>query len=310
MDSDTDPFRERGCWACGEPVPVETDATGYVSCGRCGLRFHPEGVAPRDVYDGSYFQDYSGGDYIEAERLRRFEAKVRLGLLPAPRPGRNRLLEIGSAAGFFLDEARRAGWSPVGIEPSAEIAAFAQDELGLDVKVGFAEDVDLSQEKLDAICAWHSLEHIPDPYRLLVSLREKLAESGTFAIEVPNGASIRAGMLGTEWVPLEPHVHVAQWTPSSLAALFERAGFTDLQVTTVPFITYIERASARIPRRVLLALRQRRWLREPHPDGHELLRLVARKMPEPGDTHARSPRPAGLPSTAPSQVQGTGRGHP
>lgn len=256
-------------------MPPDTDPVGYVRCRHCGLRFHAAGEAPREAYDGRYFEQYSGGSYVDAEPLRRHEARVRLGLLPTPRPGQDRLLEIGCAAGFFLDEARKTGWSPIGVEPSAEIAEFAKSELDLDVKVGFAEDLELDQEKVDAICAWHALEHIPDPLGMLRTLRESLAESGTIAVEVPNGASIRAQRLGLDWVPLEPQVHVAQWTPEALTVLFDRAGFSDLKVTTVPFITYIESTAARLPRRVLLALRQRRWLPEPHPDGHELLRLVA-----------------------------------
>lgn len=248
-----------------------------MKCKACGLRFYPSGTAPREVYDASYFTGYQGGDYFESVPQRRHEARVRLSLLPEPREGADRLLEVGSAAGFFLDEAVKAGWKVTGVEPSAETAAFAEESFGVDVRTGFVEDLDLSDVKPSTICAWHTLEHIPDPLGTVVSLGDGLPQGGEMVVEVPNGASLRAGIKGDEWAPLEPNVHVAQWTPKALETLFLRAGFSEVKVNTVPFITYIENPLRRFSRQFLLIARQRRWLREPHPTGHELLRAVAVK---------------------------------
>lgn len=263
------------CWACDGAVGGPTDAFGYLRCNACGLRFYGSGEAPRDAYDATYFSGYSGGNYLESEPVRRHESRVRLALLPRPRAATDQLFEIGSAAGFFLDEAQKAGWRAIGAEPSAEMAQFASSSFGLDVRVGFAEDMDLSGLAPRAVCAWHTLEHIPNPFELLVAVRERMADGGVLAMEVPNGASVRARLQGDAWAPLEPAVHVAQWTPTALRAILERAGFSKSRTTTVPFITYIDGLHRRFPRRVLLAARQRRWIVEPHADGHELLRVTA-----------------------------------
>ncbi|MGK2955950.1 MAG: class I SAM-dependent methyltransferase [Solirubrobacterales bacterium] len=99
-------------------------------------------------------------------------------------------MEVGCAAGYFLDEATRAGWQVIGVEPAAEIAELARSTFGLDVRTGFVEDLDLSELTADVVCAWHTLEHIPDPFDLVVSLRALMADSGTVAVEVPNGATL------------------------------------------------------------------------------------------------------------------------
>lgn len=268
---------EIACWACEEMVRDEPDANGYIRCGHCGLAFRPSLPAPRERYDQDYFDQYSGGSYTELEPYRRHEARVRLKLIPRSRLEGNRLLEIGSAAGYFLDEAGRAGWRAVGVEPSGEVARYAREELGVEVRTGFAEDVNLDQFSPDVVCAWHAIEHIPDPSGILVSIRKALANPGCLLIEVPNGASLRAQCEGDEWVPLEPDVHVAQWTPPAMRTLLERAGFSRVETETVPFVTYIASRMRRAPRRVLLAIRQRRWLSDPHPSGNELIRAIAWK---------------------------------
>ena len=182
------------CWGCAGPSRDEpADADGYLRCAACGLRYAPSGSAPRERYDDAYFTRYCGGDYFATEPLRRHEARVRLRLVRGVSgAAATDLLEVGCAAGFFLDEARREGWHPRGIEPAQGPARYARRELGLDVVQGFAEDVELPAASLDAICLWHTLEHIPRPEALLARLREALRPGGALFVEVPNGASLPA----------------------------------------------------------------------------------------------------------------------
>lgn len=267
------------CWGCARPAATTAaEVDGYVRCDACGLRYAAAGVAPRERYDDAYFAAYRGGNYFETEPLRRHEARVRLELVrTAAGDAARDLLEVGCAAGFHLDEARALGWRPRGIEPATGPAEYARRELGLDVVSGFAEDVPLDPGSVDAVCLWHTLEHIPRPARLLDHLRAALRPGGVLLIEVPNAASRLAKRQGSEWFALEPEVHVAQWTPPALRALLERAGYDEIEVSTVPFLTYVDGPLHRFIRRVYLALRQRRWIPDPHPTDHELLRAVARR---------------------------------
>lgn len=267
------------CWGCARPAATTVaDQDGYVHCDACGLRYAAAGVAPRERYNDAYFTDYRGGNYFETEPLRRHEARVRLGLVRAAAgDAAQDLLEVGCAAGFHLDEARTLGWRPRGIEPAEGPSEYARRELGLDVVTGFADDVSLVPGSLDAVCLWHTLEHIPCPKRLLDHFRAALRPGGVLLIEVPNAASRLAMRQGSDWFALEPEVHVAQWTPPALRSLVERAGYDVDEVSTVPFLTYVDGSLRRLPRRVYLALRQRRWVADPHPSDHELLRVVARR---------------------------------
>jgi SAM-dependent methyltransferase len=263
------------CWACGATADAVPDDSGYTRCSACDLRFYARGEAPRDRYGREYFEHYRGGDYAVTEPVRRHEARVRVGLLSEVVETPGELLELGSATGLFLDEARARGWRVRGIEPSAHASTIARERRGLDVREAFAEDVELGEAVVDAICAWHTLEHLVDPLPLMGRLHRALRPDGRLLLEVPNGASRMARRQGSRWFPLEPDVHMAQWTPTALTAVLARAGFRAVKVETVPFLTYVPTARRRLPRRLWLAMRQRAWVRDPHASAHELLRAVA-----------------------------------
>src|SRR6185437_9165908 len=108
-----------------------------VRCRSCGHRY--VSLMPTDdelkvMYSDSYFGEggawvcaYWKGSYIDNEQNLRREAGAALAELGLPSVGGNHLLEIGSAGGFFLDEARRSGYDVLGIELNESMAEFARD---------------------------------------------------------------------------------------------------------------------------------------------------------------------------------------
>jgi 2-polyprenyl-3-methyl-5-hydroxy-6-metoxy-1,4-benzoquinol methylase len=144
-----------------------------------------------DVYDDKYFT--ANGDwvegvwplgYVQAEPNVRKEAGEVLDILPR-RHGR--LLEIGCAGGFFLDEARKRGFDVVGIELNATMATHARTALGLNVIQGRVEDIARSSlgQSFDIVVLMDVLEHIPDPHALFRKVGEWLAPEADMLIRGP-----------------------------------------------------------------------------------------------------------------------------
>jgi SAM-dependent methyltransferase len=239
--------------------------------------------AVRALYGASYYQVYGGLDvgYDADPERRRYESARRLRLVQRYVP-RGRLLEIGSAMGYFLAAAKRAGFEPTGIEPAEELARAARERFGVDARAGFVEDAELEPASFDAVCMWHVLEHIPEPRSVLRNLHDVLTRAGVLAIEVPNAGSEEARHLGAAWPHWDPAHHVGHYTPASLRALVEGAGFAVVRVDTLPGVAYYPPRQALQPRAmfdsVVLAARMRALPRRPHPSRHELLRLVARPV--------------------------------
>jgi SAM-dependent methyltransferase len=275
------------CWACGTAAAAtdEYGSVGMHRCPACGMRFlaHVTPVNTRGLYDAGYFQKYEGGDYEASEPQRRREARLRLKWMRAWTGPPARLLEIGSAAGYFLDEARRDGFDPVGVEPAASVAEKAAARFDIRVHTAFLSDVELPEQAFDVVCAWHVIEHIPDPLPALNVIRAAAKRDAHLFVEVPNADGAIARRQGSSWQPLGLPHHVGQYGPTSISALFERAGFEVVSVDTVPFWLYarphIPASLWRIARAAVVSVRAGAVLRGPHPIAHDLLRVVARPAP-------------------------------
>jgi 2-polyprenyl-3-methyl-5-hydroxy-6-metoxy-1,4-benzoquinol methylase len=273
---------EEACWACGGPTAGAEDPwlAGHRRCPACGLAFRsgPASELVHDLYRGaSYLAAYGGGAVSdEPEPLRDQEARVRVAMVRAAVPA-GRLLEIGAAGGHFLAEARKEGFDVTGIEPTDNGAESARRRFGLEILQGFVEEVDLPPSSFDAICAWHVLEHIPEPRGSLERTREWLRPGGALLIEVPNAASVRARRAGPDWMHLDLTHHVSQFTPQALGTLLERSGFAVERVQTVAYSSYRPpRSPLRLASAALELRHSGRLPLQPHPTRFELLQAVAR----------------------------------
>ena len=250
-------------------------------CPACDFAYVPS-APDEDLYDEEYFADYDGGDYRAAEPARRFESRRRLDLLERHLPPPARLLEVGAAAGFFLDEASGRGYECAGVELNEEMAAHARDALGLDVRTRRLQDLELGEEAFDAVCAFHVLEHMPAPVDAVSTLRAALRAGGIMLIEVPNAGSEAARRQGQDWPALKLPHHVGQYGPRSMAALLEAAELELVAIDSVPFAHYAAPGPLGLPVRGAVALREvvRTRAAVPpwrHPSGHQLLRAVGRR---------------------------------
>ncbi len=273
------------CWICGGAAAPDTRYAGLplVRCGACGFLFAPVASAEElhRLYTTEYFDSYPGGQAYDAdEAQRRHEAAVRLRWLRT-HATRGRLLEIGSASGWFLGQARDAGFTVEGIEPAADVAAASTARWDVPVQAATAETAELPVGELDVVVAWHALEHIAEPAGVLERLHGALRPGGLLLIEVPNIESAAARAQGAAWFHLDLAHHVGHYAPSTLSDLLRRTGFIPMQVDTFPTAGYLRPDLARSPRalawQVKQAVQYRASPRAPHPTRHEMLRAAARR---------------------------------
>ncbi|SDO05558.1 Methyltransferase domain-containing protein [Klenkia soli] len=215
---------------------------GVVRCPTCDLVFTSPRLRPdalqRLYDDAGYFEgriDGSGGRFSPATVLPRIWTGGRLRLIDRVRgrgPG-GRLLEVGAAYGLFLDAARSAGWTTSGVELSRTAAEHARRDLGLDVFNGPLTEAPITPG-VDVVCAWDTLEHVPDPLAFLRAVRALVADDGVVVLSTPSVASVPARLLGSRWWTLKPAEHIWHFTPRSHAVLAARAGLAVTQVLRSP----------------------------------------------------------------------------
>lgn len=273
------------CWVCGADAAPDPDyvQVGYWRCSNCGLLFAPGRNSTEleaELYDATYFAEYPGGeDYEWDDAQRRHEARRRLPFVQSHRP-QGCLLEIGAAAGHFVRAAQDAGFSATGIEPAQELALRGTERLGVDLRAGLLETADLPEGGFEVICAWHVLEHLPEPKAAMERIVRLLAPGGVFFVEVPNVASVRSRRARERWFHLHPQHHVTQFSPGSLRALLESSGLQLLGIETISALSYLRPARIVRPRGLVAVAKEAYAVRRPFwradPVRHELLRAAAR----------------------------------
>jgi SAM-dependent methyltransferase len=102
--------------------------------------------------------------------------------LPARRP--LRLLDVGGACSLITREMRRFG-EVIMVEPDAETAAFARDELGYDARVGSLPDALPVEGLFDGITLLDVLEHLDEEVPSLLALKRLLRPGGLLLVTVP-----------------------------------------------------------------------------------------------------------------------------
>lgn len=203
----------------GEPLRT-------VICAKCGLVWSdPLPHNPRDFYEDNYRVSYKGtyspkpkhilrAGNVALSRYRKIER-----LLSKPLA----ILDVGSGGGEFFYLLQTLGHDVKGIEPNKGYAEYSIREYGLNVQVGFVQDVTLQEESFDLITIWHVLEHTENPFEVLLKLHTLLKLQGILVIEVPN---IEATCQSPKSTFHEAHIF--NFNIATLQRLAERAGFTEM----------------------------------------------------------------------------------
>jgi 2-polyprenyl-3-methyl-5-hydroxy-6-metoxy-1,4-benzoquinol methylase len=190
--------------------------------------------------------------------------------LRGPRPGADRLLDLGCGAGEFLQRAQSLGWRVEGVDLDPKAVAVARG-LGLNVSVGSVDSYAGTRNAFDVVTCCHVIEHVYDPRELLAAIHRILKPGGQLWIETPNLGSAGHELFGSAWRGLEAPRHLAIFDHHALVKMVRDAGFAITRSTpwNIQHIRYMFMASEAIaaggdpnnaPRSVLPNWRQLRGL--------------------------------------------------
>ena len=174
-------------------------------------------------YHGSYFEEY----FKERSRRGKSYGKIyqsRLNLIEQFAGGKGTLLDIGCAAGFFLQYAIKQGWQGHGIDILPDWIPLAMENLNLkNVQCSALEDVRFANETFDVVTLWDLIEHLRHPMDCLRRINQLMKVGGHLAIWTPNVRN--AVLLTDQWTGYWPRQHLYFFSLESLTALLQKAGF-------------------------------------------------------------------------------------
>jgi SAM-dependent methyltransferase len=152
---------------------------------------------------------------------------------------------VGCADGAFLALAARRGWKAKGTEISAYAADFAEKASGAEIFRGELSDAGYPAGSFDVVTLWHVLEHMADPRRCLEEVRRVLSPGGLLVLAVPNVNDILMRAAYTAARFRKPRlfsvndreVHLYHFSPVTIKAMIEIAGFESISVSPDKGIT-------------------------------------------------------------------------
>jgi SAM-dependent methyltransferase len=203
-----------GCPACSAATAhrflYAKNGCDILRCGQCGLgRAETVGFDPQSYYTGDYFSGkHSDGyaDYVGAEPILRREFAGTVDFIRKFRAC-GRLLDVGCAYGYFLQEARRY-FDVAGIELAEDAAAHCR-RAGLNVLTGVAGEALLAQlGTMDVIVLLDVIEHLSSPRETLVLCAKHLKPGGVIVITTGDFGSASAKLAGARWRLMTPPQHL------------------------------------------------------------------------------------------------------
>jgi len=177
-----------------------------------------------DIYDESYFQSHYeevyGKSYEEDEPMIRTYAARRLREIRRLVP-EGRLVDVGAAYGFFLDEARIMGYEVSGVEIHDASLRYIQDRFGYPTYRSLEE----VPGDVDVVTVWFTLEHMRDVEAFMKSLVSKLRAGGCAAFGLPNGYGAFARFASRAYFSRRPVEHFTEPSLKGMYTLLKRYGF-------------------------------------------------------------------------------------
>ncbi len=198
-----------------------------VICKDCGLVWSdPLPHNPRTYYEDDYRVAYKGTFTPKPKHILR-AGKVALNrrmLLGGWIAESKKILDVGTGGGEFAYLLQTLGHEVYGIEPNKGYAEYSKQEYGLQVQVGFIQDIQQPDESFDMVTIWHVLEHTENPCAVLTKLHALLKPQGILVVEVP---TIEATCQSPKSTFHEAHIF--NFNLETLTTLGEKVGFAEVE---------------------------------------------------------------------------------
>lgn len=213
-------------------------------------------------YGRSYLEDEPALKKLALSRMDWMEESIgKAGLTvdwPAEGPT---LVEIGSAAGFFLDGAKERGFRTLGVEVSEFAAGFAESRGHLIIKKSFLAPDCLDEIRrhmwgkgfpgesaehkegsslqtmpgADIAAAFYTLEHFPDQQLAFKRLAQLLKPGGLLLLSIPSYHGPLFRCSPQQWLNSHPQDHFADYSPDSLSLTLQLYGLKLIEVRPASF---------------------------------------------------------------------------
>lgn len=218
------------CHRASDDIAIEEDGFLGKRCSNCNLIYispRPNTSAVIDLYTQDQAHIHSEA-HIYSQDIKRRSARHHLRLLKSYARDGN-LLEIGAGGGFFLDEARKAGYNVSGVEPNPTLARFIKKSLGIPCEEQLTAKSILASKPFDIIYHRDVLSHFSDPISEFNVMHSLLAQHGIMMFETGNLADVNPEYFHL-FTTFQFPDHLFSFGEHSLRMLLKETGFDLIKI--------------------------------------------------------------------------------
>lgn len=223
------------CHFCGTKTTPEAhvNTTGAWICPTCRyVECHPRPSRRelQDLYgDIGYHRFNTNLEELVGEVRGHAKFTERLAKLL---PSGAMVVEVGAATGALVKAMRLRGLDARGMDISAAAAHAAKELLDVDVEITSAEEA-VYPSGVQAIVAFHVLEHLLQPRDFLTCVSQMLPTGGWLVLEVPDYDARMRTQLGPRWPYYLPGEHLQHFSEATFRNILPRFGFAVRHVDRV-----------------------------------------------------------------------------
>lgn len=215
-------------------IKSSVEGRDIVKCPKCELEFiynQPSFEEIKNIYSSDYYKAWGmeSGENTEVASMKKSTfADMLKKILPYKKYGN--ILDIGTASGFLLEEAKKLGFEPYGVELSEYSSSIAKKKFG-DERIynGILENTPFEENFFDLITMCDFLEHSQNPINIL-NISHKLlkittnSNRGYCMITVPNTNSFTHNIMGKKWTQYK-FEHLFYFNKKNIEIMAKKTGF-------------------------------------------------------------------------------------
>lgn len=237
-------------------VVIEENGYKGLKCPECGLIYtspRPSSGAVVNLY-GHDDAHISAESHIASEFSKRLYARHHLKLIRSFCVDGS-VLEVGAGAGYFLDEARKVGFDPCGIEFNPAQASFIRNELHIPCEEAPLNSSLFNAKKFNLVYHSDVVSHFADPIADFRKMHEMMNDDGIMVFETGNLGEVDETYFSS-FQRFQYPDHLFFFNTKNIKCLLERTDFQLLrifrysilpQLTAIRISSGIKRALGRKP---------------------------------------------------------------
>jgi len=197
-----------------------------VKCKFCGLIYvnpRPSISEIKTIYESNDAITTNFYSFVKLKEKKILFAKKDLKIVRKYK-NNGRILEIGSAAGYFLHTARSFGYEVYGLEINERFVKFSRDLMKLDVRSGTILDCPFPDNYFDIIYMRNVLSHLSNPLQELKKVNSMLKSKGLFIFETGNAAELNPYYI-EKLVGLGLPEHLFHYSRENISQLLNKTNF-------------------------------------------------------------------------------------